>query len=83
MSAGSRGLRFWRPAGDGVRHAFRARRYEGQAEDVSVCGVTCALSQELSETDWCTAPTCPSCNGILRAEQDERTAARDANTDQR
>ncbi|MFR9727954.1 hypothetical protein ACL03H_01915 [Saccharopolyspora sp. MS10] len=63
-----------------MRHAFRSRRYDGQAEDVSVCGATCALVRELSETDWCTAPTCAACNGILRAEQDSRTAARDAST---
>ena len=76
------GRRFWRPSGDGVRHAFRGRRYNGQSGDVSVCGVDCALAEETSETEWVMASTCAACNTVLRAELAARRAARDADTGQ-
>ncbi|MCA1191453.1 hypothetical protein [Saccharopolyspora sp. 6V] len=63
------GRHYWRPASDGIRHAFRGRRYNGQAEDRSVCDVSVALEQEISEQGWCMAPTCGTCNGILISER--------------
>ncbi|MGW1677886.1 hypothetical protein [Saccharopolyspora sp. NPDC002376] len=64
---------FWLPtpdpdAGAFVRHAFRGRRWEGQASEATVCGKQVAMAKP-SEVDWCSAPTCLDCNGILVNEQ--------------
>ncbi|MEV0705378.1 hypothetical protein AB0I53_46735 [Saccharopolyspora sp. NPDC050389] len=63
---------YWLPTPDGdrfVRHAFRGRRWESQSCDTTVCGKRVAMAKP-SEMDWCTAPTCRDCNGILRDEQE-------------
>ena len=60
---------FWRPSSDSVRHAFWGRRWSGRTEATSVCGAQLELTAEVSEVDWFAAPTCPACNGILRATQ--------------
>ncbi|MGP4020714.1 hypothetical protein [Saccharopolyspora sp. 5N708] len=50
------------------RHAFRGRRWAGQSMDLTVCGTEVAMA-EPSEMDWRTAPTCMSCNEILKSRQ--------------
>ena len=68
------GRHHWRPAGDGIRHAFRGWRWNGRTEDVSICGVRTTLAEELSETDWVRAPSCADCNRALRPENPGTTA---------
>lgn len=58
---------FWRPAADGVRHAFRGPRWNGQPEDTSVCGTRTGMVAEPSEEDWVRAPSCAACNTALHA----------------
>ncbi|MGP4018149.1 hypothetical protein [Saccharopolyspora sp. 5N708] len=67
---------YWLPTpnpdtGAFVRHAFRGRRWESQSTDTTVCGTDVAMAKP-SELDWCTAPTCQDCNGVLREEQQVR-----------
>ncbi|WP_223840031.1 hypothetical protein [Saccharopolyspora pogona] len=64
---------YWLPTPDPdarafVRHAFRGRRWESQSSDTTVCGKQVAMAKP-NEMDWCTAPTCLECNGILVGEQ--------------
>ncbi|MGW1679324.1 hypothetical protein [Saccharopolyspora sp. NPDC002376] len=52
----------------GTRHAFRGPRWQGQCSETTVCGQEVAMATP-SEMDWCTFPSCRSCNEILIAEQ--------------
>ncbi|MEU6128127.1 zinc finger protein [Saccharopolyspora sp. NPDC047091] len=58
---------FWRPAADGVRHAFPGPRWNGGPEATSVCGVRTTMPAEPSEEDWVRAPSCTDCNAVLHA----------------
>lgn len=61
---------FWRPAGDGRRHALRGSRWDGRTtEAVTVCGDEVTLSADTDETAWVVAPSCLDCNGLLLREK--------------
>nr|WP_221316340.1 zinc finger protein [Saccharopolyspora gloriosae] len=77
---GVSGRHFWRPAGDGVRHAFRGPRWNGRPDATSVCGVEVSLPEEVSEEEWVRAPSCDSCNSALHAARNStpRESRRDS-----
>ncbi|TDD07105.1 hypothetical protein E1181_10905 [Saccharopolyspora terrae] len=61
---------YWLPVVDGeqgVRHAFRGRRWEGQSAETAVCGCHVAMAQP-SEMDWVTFKSCDECRFVLLAE---------------
>ncbi|MCX2731938.1 hypothetical protein OOZ19_16980 [Saccharopolyspora sp. NFXS83] len=70
---GVSGRHFWRPAGDGVRHAFRGMRWNGRSDATSVCGVEVSLAGDVSEEEWVRAPSCDSCNAALHAARNTET----------
>lgn len=63
---------YWLPIANdhdlgGVRHAFRGRRWDGQKNGTTVCGVD-VLMYEPTELDWIMYGTCHACNRILKKE---------------